>query len=68
MIKYFYVHGADLFRARRTSHDNILFPSYDACSHNKTAMYDIMIPHQDDVHIIQRQWFAYELVKPMPRP
>ena len=49
---------------------NILFPSYDACSHSKTAMYNIMRPHQDKVHIRCKgtRFASNELVKPVPRP
>ena len=49
---------------------NILFPSYDACSYSKTAMFDIMLKHHDDVliHCKGTQHASNVLVKPMPRP
>ncbi len=49
---------------------NILFPSYDACSYSKGAMYAITRPHLDDVHIYCKgtHHASNELVKPMPRP
>jgi len=48
----------------------ILFPSYDACSFSKAAMYDIMEPYQDRVHIYCKgtHFASNELMKPMPRP
>jgi hypothetical protein len=49
---------------------NILFPSYDACSYSKGAMYAIMENHYDTVliHCKGTPHASNELVKPMPRP
>ena len=48
----------------------ILFPSYDACSYSKSAMYAIMENHHDAVliHCKGTPHASNKLVKPMPRP
>ena len=51
MIKYFTFMVMTYFVQGEQLTYNILFPSYDACSHSKTAMYAITRPHLDDVHI-----------------
>jgi hypothetical protein len=70
MIKYFTFMVLTYFVQGEQVTHNILFPSYDACSHNKKAMYDIMIPHHDSVliHCKGTSHASSKLVKPMPRP
>jgi len=70
MIKYFtFMVLSYSVQGEQATH-NILFPSYDACSHSKGAMYSIMIPQHDEVHIYCKgtSVASNELVKPMPRP
>ncbi len=70
MIKYFTFMIMTYFVEGEQLTYNILFPSYDACSHSKTAMYAITRPHLDDVHIYCKgTHHAFnELIKPKPRP
>ena len=70
MIKYYTFMVLTYFVQGEPVTHNILFPSYDACSQNKTAMYDIMIPKQDDVHIYCKgtHHASNKLVKPKIRP
>ena len=70
MIKYFSFMVLTYFVQGEQFTYNIIFPSYDACSYSKRAMYNIMIPHQDNVHIYCKgtEVASNELVKPMPRP
>ena len=70
MIKYFTFMVLTYFVQGEQVTHNILFPSYDACSHSKTAMYAITRPYLDDVHIYCKgtPHASNKLVKPMPRP
>jgi len=70
MIKYYTFMVLTYFVQSEQVTHNILFPSYDACSYSKGAMYAIMENHHDDVHIYCKgtQVASNELVKPMPRP
>ena len=70
MIKYFTFMVLTYFVQSEQVTHNILFPSYDACSYSKGAMYAIMENQHDDVHIYCKgtQVASNELVKPMPRP
>ena len=70
MIKYYTFMILTYFVQGEPLTYNILFPSYDACSHSKTAMYAITRPYVDDVHIYCKgtHHASNELVKPKPRP
>ena len=70
MLKYYTFMVLSYFAQGEQLTHNILFPSYDACSYSKAAMYAIMIPHQDKVHIYCKgtQVASNQIVKPMPRP
>ena len=70
MIKYFTFMVLTYFVQGEQVTHNILFPSYDACSHNKRAMYDIMENQHDSVwiHCKGTAVASNELVKPKARP
>lgn len=70
MLKYYTFMVLTYFVQGDPVTHNILFPSYDACSYSKTAMFDIMLKHHDDVliHCKGTQHASNVLVKPMPRP
>ena len=70
MIKYFTFMVLTYFVEGEPLTHNILFPSYDACSYSKTAMFNIMEKHHNVVTIYCKgpQHASNELVKPMPRP
>ena len=70
MLKYFTFMVLTYFvQGEQTTH-NILFPSYDACSHSKEAMYAIMENHHDSVLIYCKgtDVASNKLVKPRARP
>ena len=70
MLKYFTFMVLTYFvQGEQTTH-NILFNSYDACSHSKEAMYFMMESQHENVliHCKGTQVASNELVKPMPRP
>lgn len=70
MLKYFTFMVLTYFiQGEQTTH-NIVFPSYDACSHSKEAMYAIMEYQHDDVLIYCKgtQVASNTLVKPKLRP
>ena len=70
MIKYYTFMVLTYFVQGEPLTYNILFPSYDACSYSKSAMYAIMENHHDAVliHCKGTPHASNELVKPMPRP
>ena len=70
MIKYYTFMVLTYFVQGEPLTYNILFPSYDACSYSKEAMFDIMEKHHDNVliHCKGTSTASNELVKPMPRP
>jgi len=70
MLKYFTFMVLTYFvQGEQTTH-NILFPSYDACSHSKEAMYAIMENQHDSVliHCKGTEVASNKLVKPRARP
>ena len=70
MLKYFTFMVLTYFvQGEQTTH-NILFPSYDACSHSKEAMYAIMENKHDSVLIYCKgtDVASNKLVKPRARP
>ena len=70
MIKYYTFMVLTYFVQGEPLTHQILFPSYDACSYSKSAMFDIMENHYDAVliHCKGTPHASNELVKPMPRP
>lgn len=70
MIKYFTFMVLTYFVQGEQVTHNILFNSYDACSHSKAAVYAIMENQHDGVLIYCKgtQEASNKLVKPMPRP
>jgi len=70
MIKYFTFMVLTYFvQGEQTTH-NILFPSYDACSYSKEAMYAIMENQHDAVtiHCKGTEVASNKLIKPKVRP
>jgi len=70
MLKYFTFMVLTYFiQGEQTTH-NILFPSYDACSYSKEAMYAIMENQHDSVliHCKGTDVASNKLVKPRARP
>ena len=49
---------------------SILFPSYDACSYSKEAMFDIFEPHYDAVMLYCKgtDVISKDIIKPRTRP
>lgn len=70
MIKYFTFMVLTYFVEGEPLTHNILFPSYDACSYSKNAMFDIMTKHHSvvTIHCKGTTHASNTLVKPMPRP
>ncbi len=70
MIKYFTFMVLTYFVQGEQVTHNILFNSYDACSHSKEAMYFMMEHQHDDVHIYCKGTAvaSNKLVKPKVRP
>lgn len=70
MIKYYTFMVLTYFVQGEPLTHQILFPSYDACSHSKKAMYAIMENQHDDVLIYCKgtQVASNTLVKPRIRP
>lgn len=70
MIKYYTFMVLTYFVQGEPLTHQILFPSYDACSYSKSAMFDLMQQHHDAVliHCKGTPHASNKLVKPMPRP
>jgi len=70
MIKYFTFMVLSYFVQGEQVTHNIVFPSYDACSYSKDAMYNIMEKHHDTVMISCKgtQVASNKLIKPKERP
>ncbi len=70
MLKYYTFMVLTYFVQGQPLTHQILFPSYDACSYSKGAMYAIMENHHDAVliHCKGTSYASSNLVKPMPRP
>ena len=68
MIKYYTFMVLTYFVQGEPLTHQILFPSYDACSYSKSAMYAIMEQHHDAVLINCKgtSHASNKLVKPMP--
>jgi hypothetical protein len=49
---------------------NIVFPSYDACSYSKEAMFDTFEPHYDTVILYCKgtNVMSKDIIKPRVRP
>jgi len=70
MLKYYTFMVLTYFVQGEPLTHQILFPSYDACSYSKSAMYAIMENHHDAVliHCKGTSYASSKLVKPKPRP
>jgi hypothetical protein len=70
MLKYYTFMVLTYFVQGEPLTHQILFPSYDACSYSKSAMFDIMEQHHDAVliHCKGTSYASSKLVKPKPRP
>lgn len=70
MLKYYTFMILSYFVEGEQITHQILFPSYDACSYSKGAMFAIMENHHDTVliHCKGTAYASNTLVKPKPRP
>lgn len=70
MLKYYTFMVLTYFVQGEPLTHQILFPSYDACSYSKSAMFDIMEQHHDAVliHCKGTSYASSKLVKPKLRP